>query len=124
MSSRAEFRARVAGAAAAAALREGTPATVFAAFERSFYVETASGIACIGGADIGRGPLNVIVEGPLRIPAGSVNVDIRGSETWIPPSIALKEKHSVTLLAVTGSWRHHREVQSSKTQKRDKQRTK
>ena len=49
MSSRAELRARHAGRAALTALRAPGPARVFAAFERSCYVETAAGIACIGG---------------------------------------------------------------------------
>ncbi|HUN68760.1 MAG TPA: hypothetical protein VMU46_08185, partial [Burkholderiales bacterium] len=61
MSSPAEFRARDIGGAALAALRGG-PAKVFAAFERSFYVETPAGIACVGGRGLGLGPLNAIVE--------------------------------------------------------------
>lgn len=54
------FRVEIAGRAALAALKGG-PATVFAAFERSCYVETPTGIACLGGADLGMGPLNAVI---------------------------------------------------------------
>jgi hypothetical protein len=93
MSSRAEFRALHAGGAALTALRGG-PATVFAAFERSFYVETRSGIACIGGPAIGRGPLNVIVENAGRIPdvASAAKICIESAKTWIRPSIPQLER--------------------------------
>jgi hypothetical protein len=93
MSSRAEYRALHAGSAALAALRGG-PATVFAAFERSFYVETRAGIACVGGPAIGRGPLNVIVENAGRMPnAGSVaKIGVESAKTWVPPSIAQLER--------------------------------
>jgi hypothetical protein len=76
-------RAERAGHAALAALRGG-PATVFAAFERSCYVETRAGIACLG-AGIGAGPLNVIVE---RFGAPAVgdrlSVDLLHALTWTP----------------------------------------
>ena len=86
MSSPAEFHARVAGRAARAALGGGRT-TVFAAFERSFYVETASGIACIGSPDLGRGPLNVIVDGFKGLSMGdAVLLDMHSTTTWRPPS--------------------------------------
>lgn len=86
MSLPAEYRARCIGAAAHAALHGRALARVFAAFERSFYVETSSGIACIGGPAIGRGPLNVVIgeAGPIPAPGAAVSVDIASAMHWIP----------------------------------------
>ena len=96
MSSPAEFHARHIGSAALAALRARAPATVFAAFERSFYVATPSGIACIGGPAIGRGPLNVIVDEARTIPAPgtAVVVDFASAMPWVPAT-ELKESASI-----------------------------
>jgi hypothetical protein len=72
-----------AGGAALAALRAG-PATVFASFERSCYVETPSGIACLG-ADIGLGPLNAIVEDFEILAIGdSAVVAVESARRWKP----------------------------------------
>jgi hypothetical protein len=75
---------RSAGYAALAALRAG-PARVFAAFERSCYVETPAGIACLGGPGLGLGPLNAIVErfaAPVVGDAVAINLD--GVLPWKP----------------------------------------
>ena len=73
-----------AGGAALAALRAG-PATVFASFERSCYVETPSGIACLGGPGLGLGPLNAIVEDFASVPVGSsVFVELDQAGLWQP----------------------------------------
>ncbi len=95
MSCPAEFRARHVGRAALAAL-QGGPARVFAAFERSFYLETPAGIACIGGAPIGRGPLNVIVDdaGQMPAPGTPVVVDVFSAMTWTPAT-ELKKSASI-----------------------------
>lgn len=92
MSSRTELRAREIGRAALATLRGRGPARVFAAFERSCYIETSAGIACVGGAAIGRGPLNVIIDstGPIPVPGDAVTVDISLAAQWVP-STELKE---------------------------------
>ena len=76
------FQARRAGRAALRALRQ--PGKVFASFERSFYVETPLGIACLGG-EIGLGPLNaqVLEFKPVEIENG-VRVDLSSAEAWIP----------------------------------------
>jgi hypothetical protein len=75
---------RQAGGAALAALRAG-PATVFASFERSCYVETPSGIACLGGPGLGLGPLNAIVEDFASLPVGtSVAIEIKKARLWQP----------------------------------------
>lgn len=78
------FRAEIAGCAALAALRGGS-ATVFAAFERSCYVATPAGIACLG-AQIGCGPLNVVVD---RFDAPSsgdrVSIDLQFALPWTAP---------------------------------------
>ena len=84
MSSPAEFRARDIGGAALAALRGG-PAKVFAAFERSFYVETPAGIACVGGRGLGLGPLNAIVEDFESLRVGNpVFVEMGQARIWKP----------------------------------------
>ncbi len=77
------LQVRQAGGAALAALRAG-PAKVFASFERSCYVETPAGIACLG-TDIGLGPLNAIVESFESLPVGtSVSVEIGEARPWKP----------------------------------------
>lgn len=78
------LRARRGGGAGLAALRAG-PARVFAAFERSCYVETPAGIACLGGAALGLGPLNVIVE-DFAVPAlgETVAIDPADALPWTP----------------------------------------
>jgi hypothetical protein len=68
------------GRAAFAALSAG-PATVFAAFERSCYVENSAGIACLGGRDLGRGPLNAILA-DFAVPA--VGERVRVEYPWAP----------------------------------------
>ena len=112
MSSPAEVRALSIGSAARAALGSRAPARVFASFERSCYVETQDGMACVGGPQIGRGPLNVIVAAPFRIPKDFLNVDIRDAESWMPPATALGEEPLVQIPAVTDPWRHHRQAQA------------
>jgi len=116
MSLRAEYHPRVIGSAALAALRLRAPARVFASFERSFYVETPSGIACIGGRAIGRGPLNVIVDGTGPMPAADtvVTVDCASAMLWAPspepmeiPSIPEKLRGKFDR-----AWRHNQPAQA------------
>jgi len=86
------FRVNRAGGAALTALRSGS-AKVFASFERSCYVETPSGIACLGGPGLGMGPLNAIVEDFESFPVGnSVSVEIEAAISWKPavPSVTRK----------------------------------
>jgi hypothetical protein len=68
-----------------AALRAAGRATVFAAFEKSCYVETAAGIACLGGPGIGMGPLNAIAEDfkPLVV-GNSVLIEFEEAKVWKP----------------------------------------
>jgi len=78
------FQVSHAGRASLAALR-ARPATVFASFERSCYVETPLGIACLGGPGLGMGPLNAIVEDFETVPVGSsVFIDIGKARLWKP----------------------------------------
>lgn len=56
------------GFAARQALAPGRRGKVIARFERSFYVATGGGLACIGGMGLGRGPLNVLVPGLAALP--------------------------------------------------------
>jgi hypothetical protein len=85
MSSPVDVRALSIGSAARAALGSRAPARVFASFERSCYVETQDGIACVGGPQIGRGPLNVIVEG-FEVPSigERVSIDLDSAAVWRP----------------------------------------
>lgn len=97
MSSRAEARdltgaeARVLGRFARAALDAGE-ATVFAAFERSCYVETQAGIACLGGMDLGLGPLNVLLTAFTPRPVGTrIAVSMGHASVWTPPHAKLSK---------------------------------
>lgn len=116
MSFRAEFRAQQIGSAALAALRALEPARVFAAFERSCYVETPSGIACIGGPAIGRGPLNIVIDDTGRIPAPGevVTIDFASAMHWVP-STELKENPSIPeklLGEFDRAWRQNKPAQA------------
>ena len=77
-------RVEAGGGAALRALRAG-PARVFAAFERSCYVETSAGIACLGGAGLGLGPLNAVVA-DFKAPAVGemISIDCSGASLWRP----------------------------------------
>ena len=75
-------------AAGRAALRVAGTATVFAAFERSCYVEANGAIACLG-RDIGLGPLNVVVDGFDVPPLGtSIELDFSLTPRWTPPVVS------------------------------------
>lgn len=72
-----------------AALRVAGRATVFAAFERCCYVEANGGIACLG-ADIGLGPLSMIVEDFKASPVGTaIDIDVSSSKLWKPPAATI-----------------------------------
>lgn len=87
------------GSAARKALAPGRRGKVIARFERSFYVATGGGLACIGGPGLGRGPLNVLVpdigklpdigerlrceRGSIRFSSG-LTFPIQGAVLWRP----------------------------------------
>ncbi len=50
---------------ALALLRAEAPCKVVAVFARSFYLQSADAMACLGGPEIGTGPLNAQIETPL-----------------------------------------------------------
>jgi hypothetical protein len=80
------FRVELAGGAALAALQSGA-AIVFASFERSCYVETPAGIACLGGARLGMGPLNAIVPDFQPPPLNwRVLISLESAQRWNPPA--------------------------------------
>ena len=82
------FQVNCAGSAALEALRAG-PATVFASFERSCYVETPSGIACLGGPGLGMGPLNAVVADFESLAVGtSVSIEIENAKIWKPSGLS------------------------------------
>lgn len=86
MSCPAEFRALQAGSFARRVLARGRPATVIARFARSAYVANDAGIACIGDARLGAGPLNAIV-GTLEAmppPGSAICVQLAGAHEWQP----------------------------------------
>ena len=86
MSCPAELRAIVAGREAARVLAAGRPARVIARFARSAYVANSRGLACLGDAGLGRGPLNASLAPGSRLPAldEEVRVVLRGAERWRP----------------------------------------
>ena len=88
MSSPAEFDARSTGRFARRVLGGRRSAIVVARFARSIYVENAEGMACIGDARLGHGPLNVIVDptGPLPPVGVVVSVRFGSARTWKPSS--------------------------------------
>ena len=63
------------------------PARVIARFDRSCYVASSAGIACLGGAGFCSGPLNVIVPSLVRMPAlgTEILVHTSGARVWRPP---------------------------------------
>lgn len=89
MSFPAEFRALQAGAFARRVLSGGRPATVIARFARSAYVANEAGIACIGDARLGAGPLNVIVDARVELPAPgrAIRVQLAGARAWKPKAV-------------------------------------
>lgn len=71
-----------AGRFALDALRAG-PARAIAVFERSAYVETPSGLACLGA--VGDGPLNAQCALPSGLTLGAaVDVDLSNAIRWFP----------------------------------------
>ncbi|MGQ0509563.1 MAG: DUF2877 domain-containing protein [Betaproteobacteria bacterium] len=87
------------GYAARHALSPGRRGKVIARFERSFYVATGGGLACVGGPGLGRGPLNVLVPGIKELPglgetvrctrgsiqfASGLTYPIQGAVLWRP----------------------------------------
>lgn len=58
------------GRVAAEVLNEPGPARIAASFRRSFYLENCrGGLVCIGGSEIGRGPLNALTGAEAAVPA-------------------------------------------------------
>jgi hypothetical protein len=84
MSYPVELHASELGRFARRALR--APAKVIARFERSVYVESSAGIACVGGPGLGSGPLNAIVPALAHMPAlgSGITVSLRGARIWRP----------------------------------------
>lgn len=94
-----------------AARRLAGPATVFASFERSCYVESPAGIACIGERQLGRGPLNILVSrySPL-FKGDNVLIDAFSANMWRPePGVAV---HNAIPECVLTSWRDHPEARA------------
>lgn len=92
MSSPVELYVDAIGGAARRTLAGGE-AHVFAAFERSCYVETAAGIACLGSATIGRGPLNAILTAMPAVPGvdSLLRLRIERAVPWTPQRVALPD---------------------------------
>lgn len=82
-------RVRSAGRHALAARRGRAPARVIAAFERSLYIETEAGLACLGTQSLGNGPLNALCDTLPRAAAGDlVAVDLASAVLWRPAPLA------------------------------------
>ncbi len=87
------------------------PATVFASFERSCYVESPAGIACIGDRRLGRGPLNILVSRYSPLFEGDrLLIDAYSAMIWRPePGVAV---HRLIPECVLASWRGHAQAQA------------
>jgi hypothetical protein len=107
---------RRAGQAALAALRAPGSGRVLATFRRSFYVETPAGLACVGPAELGDGPLNALCNMPAALdwealgiaPGSTVDVatlvHLAAAEAWAPSTPALTSPAPVPA-ARLGDWR-------------------
>lgn len=85
MSSPAELEVRVAGRFALAALAAGA-GEVCAIFQRSFYLRTAEGFACLGDARLGRGPLNAVLDALPAVTMGAkLSASLENAQAWSPP---------------------------------------
>jgi len=97
-------------AAGRAAMRVAGPATVFAAFEKSCYVEADGAVACVG-ADIGLGPLNAVVEEFEAARVGSrIQIDFSNAQPWSPPAASGKSFDMPE--SISKPWASHREAQA------------
>ena len=111
-----EFPVVLAGGAARHALADGAAGRAIAVFRRSFYVEAAGGLACIGPAGLGAGPLNVLCDLPDRLDweasgvtvgarahagggrltvAGRFVFDLARAGAWRPPPVAAEWRRDV-----------------------------
>jgi hypothetical protein len=85
MSSPAELLVRVAGRFAHRALAAGS-GEVCAIFQKSFYVRTAAGFACVGDARLGRGPLNALIDALPSVAIGAkLFASLAAAQPWAPP---------------------------------------
>ncbi len=81
-------KVRSAGRHALAARRGRAPARVLAAFERSLYFETEAGLACLGTAALGNGPLNALCDTlPRSAPGDLLLVDLADAVLWKPAAL-------------------------------------
>jgi hypothetical protein len=85
MSSPAEAQVRVAGRFARRALAAGE-GEVCAIFQRSFYLRTPAGFACVGDARLGRGPLNALLDALPAVQMGArLSFPLASATDWVPP---------------------------------------
>lgn len=81
-------RVRSAGRHAIAARRGRAPARVIASFERSCYIETEAGLACLGTHALGNGPLNALCDTlPRTAPGDLLLVDLAAAVLWQPAAL-------------------------------------
>lgn len=107
MPSRIDLSAAEIGRFARAALAAGRCGKVIAAFERSFYVETDAGLACIGADSLRNGPLNVLLRAMPVTPAvgetvacddagaafdSGLRIALASALPWRPPQPALRRR--------------------------------
>ena len=92
------------GSRALATLDSQAPLRVAAVFERSFYLEAAGAFACLGGPEIGLGPLNGTLDTPggMNWPASGLRVGMRCARS--PGAIHLGGRFTLALGAAR-SWR-------------------
>ena len=90
----------VAGRFARDALAQGA-GEVCAVFRRSFYLRCAGErYACVGDASLGRGPLNVLVDG-LELPAlgERVEISMAAASVWQPPAASHPDLQGIVAAA-------------------------
>ena len=91
------MRAVCAGRFARRAAASG-PGVVCAVFRRSFYTRHPGGYACVGDASLGRGPLNILVDGfEAAALHARLRLDLTDSEEWAPQSPATYRPRVETL---------------------------
>jgi hypothetical protein len=107
-------KATVVGAIAARALRNGAHGHVRACFEHSLYLQLGSGFLCLGGENLGAGPLNLLCrpmpEGSVRprlnpadavriegetLVAGELRIELGDAVPWSPAPVGTWDRSSL-----------------------------
>ena len=102
-SARLHLRVRSIGQVAADLLVSGAHFEVEAVFERSCYLRLASGFVCVGAADIGKGPINALIDLPEGVGFAGLGIG-RDDEGSIGASGIMIDDGPVIALAAVEPW--------------------